>query len=485
MSITSALSSANSGLTAFSKAAQLVSDNVSNALTEGYARRELELSTRVVGGSGAGVQVDGVKRIVDQGLLRDRRLADAELGYQSGRTGFLQTSLDLIGVPDDPASLSGQLVAFESALLDAGSRPDSDTRLAEIVRTGNNLTNKLNEATRAVQAERLAADNAIAREIDILNANLKQVEEMNAEITRFNGSGQDTSGLVEARQLVIDDIAAMVPVRVVPRESGTVAIYTMNGATLIDGPAQQFEFSPVSTITADMTLASGALSPLIQNGDPVATTGQFPPMGGGSLAALFEVRDDLAVLAQARLDAFSRDLMERFEDPAVDPTTAAGALGLFTDNGVVFDALDEVGLAGRVELNAVVDPARGGDLTLIRDGLGATVPGPVGFAGQIYAFADALSSNRAPAGNQITSAERSATALSADLASRAASDLVDAERSESFASTRQTSLRDLELEGGVDTDQEMQKLLLIEQAYAANARVIQTIDDLIQRLLAI
>jgi len=485
MSITGALSSANSGLTAFSRAAQLVSDNVSNALTEGYARRELELSTRVVGGAGAGVQVDGVKRIVDQGLLRDRRLADAELGYQSGRTTFLQKSSDLIGVPDDPSSLSGQLVAFESALLEAGSRPDSDTRLAEIVRTGNNLANKLNQASQSVQDERLAADSAIAREVDILNANLVQVEEMNAQIARFNGAGQDGSGLLEARQQVIDDIARIVPVRVVPRDTGTVAIYTMNGATLIDGPAQQFEFSPVATITADMTLASGALSALIQDGDPVATSGTFAAMGGGSLAALFEVRDDLAVVAQGRLDAFSRDLMERFEDPAVDPTTAAGAPGLFTDGLLAFDPLDEVGLAGRIELNATVDPARGGELRLMRDGLGAVAAGPIGYADQLYAFADALSSSRLPAGTQITAAERSATGLAADLASRAAADLVDGERSESFASTRQTSLRDLELEGGVDTDEEMQKLLLIEQAYAANARVIQTIDDLIQRLLAI
>ena len=43
----------------------------------------------------------------------------------------------------------------------------------------------------------------------------------------------------------------------------------------------------------------------------------------------------------------------------------------------------------------------------------------------------------------------------------------------------------MELETGVDTDAEMQKLLLIEQAYAANAKVMTAADEMIQLLLQI
>ena len=38
---------------------------------------------------------------------------------------------------------------------------------------------------------------------------------------------------------------------------------------------------------------------------------------------------------------------------------------------------------------------------------------------------------------------------------------------------------------GVDSDREMSDLLLVEQAYAANARVLQTVDGLLRRLLEI
>jgi flagellar hook-associated protein 1 FlgK len=41
------------------------------------------------------------------------------------------------------------------------------------------------------------------------------------------------------------------------------------------------------------------------------------------------------------------------------------------------------------------------------------------------------------------------------------------------------------LEQGVDTDQEMQKMLVLEQAYGANAKVIQTLGGLLDQLLQI
>ena len=39
------------------------------------------------------------------------------------------------------------------------------------------------------------------------------------------------------------------------------------------------------------------------------------------------------------------------------------------------------------------------------------------------------------------------------------------------------------MEDGVDTDRELQRLMLIEQAYAANARVLQTVDDMMNALM--
>ena len=57
MSISATLANALTGLTAASRSAQIVSTNVANVMTDGYARREIDLSPRSVGGIGAGVQI--------------------------------------------------------------------------------------------------------------------------------------------------------------------------------------------------------------------------------------------------------------------------------------------------------------------------------------------------------------------------------------------------------------------------------------------
>ena len=60
---------------------------------------------------------------------------------------------------------------------------------------------------------------------------------------------------------------------------------------------------------------------------------------------------------------------------------------------------------------------------------------------------------------------------------------VAAEGRQSFAVSQQDSLALMELENGVDTDQEMQKLMLIEHAYAANAKVISTVGEMLDAIM--
>ena len=77
MTISGTVASALSGLTVAARAAELVSSNVANARTEGYARRSLEVAPRAVGASGQGVQVVAVLR---EALACNRAGLDLALG---------------------------------------------------------------------------------------------------------------------------------------------------------------------------------------------------------------------------------------------------------------------------------------------------------------------------------------------------------------------------------------------------------------------
>jgi flagellar hook-associated protein 1 FlgK len=485
MSITSALATAVTGLTAASRSAELVSNNVSNAMTEGYGRREIELSARNLGGTGAGVEVTGVRRDVDATVIRDRRLADAAVGQGSVRSAFLDRLAGLFGAPDDPASLSGRTSAWESALVAATSRPDSTVRLQNVLDAAMALASAVNAVSDGIQAERAAADADIARQVEDLNRGLREVQSLNAQILRLDPAERAGTALLDQRQRVIDRIASIVPLREYPRENGTIALYTTTGAGLLDGSAATLSFTPTPVITPDMTLAAGSLSGIAINGLDIRTSGAFSPIAGGSLAAAFTVRDDLSVTAQARIDGLARDIVDRYQSAAVDASLGPGDAGLFTDGAGPFDPPNEEGLAGRLAVNALADPARGGELWRLRTGLGAAAPGPVGDAALLTALADAASAPRAPASAALPPLAASLAGVAGEVQSLTARDGLSAESDLGFARARQDTLSALEKRGGVDTDQEMQKLLLIEKVYAANARVVATIDDLIARLLEI
>ncbi len=95
MTIAGSLNNALSGLTATARATEVVSSNVANANTPGYATRQLEVSSQYLGGTTGGVKVNGVVRNVDQGVINDRVLSDASAGHDSALSAFLN---DLEGI---------------------------------------------------------------------------------------------------------------------------------------------------------------------------------------------------------------------------------------------------------------------------------------------------------------------------------------------------------------------------------------------------
>jgi flagellar hook-associated protein 1 len=483
MSVTSALGSALSGLSAASRQAEILSSNVANATTPGYARREVGLRAAVLAGTGQGVAVTGVTRDVDRQLLGERRLAQAGDGDRGIRADFLKRVEGAIGTPDSPGSLAARLAAFDAALVEAASRPESTARLQGVVATATSLMQGFAAATDDIQSARSAADRRIAEEVGKLNTTLQQLHELNVELRSFSGAGRDVSALLDERQRLVDEISAIVPVREIARDQNQIALFTTGGAPLLEGSPAVFGFAATHVITPEMTQALGGLSGITINGRSYDTAGSSSPILGGTLGALFAVRDDLAVRAQGKLDAAARDLVERFSFAGLDPTLAPGASGLFTDAGVAFLPANETGLAGRLALNPAADPAQGGALFRIRDGLGAPTEGPPGNGTLLTALHDALTRAQPLTSTAFTQANRSFAALTGDLMSDAAARRLAAQSEQSFAAAKLTALTDLEAQNGIDTDQEMQALLVIEKNYAANAKVIQTVNDMIDTLI--
>jgi len=483
MSINNALSNANSGLSVSGRMAEIAANNIANALNDDYTAKSAELVSSVTAGRGSGVEVANVKRAVDPNILKNLRIAEGELANVAIAADAARDIADAIGGPDDPGSLFAAYEGLESALKAAADTPESQAYQQRVVDGAVAIADKFNQISSKATTLRTNADAEIERQVNELNSNLSQIDALNREIELATVAGRDVSALLDQRQTLIDRVSQIIPIKEVNARNGRVQILTESGIFLVDSSAKTVSFDAAGEVRQDQTYENGALSGLFVDGSEITPgSGGVLAVEGGSISALFKVRDETAPAFATEADALAQDLIERFQTAELAP----GGVGLFTDAGAAFAPGAEQGLASRIAVNAAVDPSVGGEVRRIRDGLDSATPGPAGSDDTIRALLDAFRGQRAAPTGSGVSGSLSAIDQAAAYTSLKTTALVSIEAVETTARTRAENRSDAERSvSGVDTDRELQQLLLIEQAYAANARVIETVDRLIQRLLEI
>lgn len=487
MTLTRAINNAYSGLTNSAFRADVTAGNIANATTPGYVRRSAVTVENVVGGVGNGVRTIGVQRHQDEGLSRLSREADAS----SGRADILANSYNQLerelGAVGESNSLFSGYASLETSLRDLAATPESPALQNGVLVASTDLIFQFNKLSSSVNVMRSNADQNISRSVQTVNEALHRLQDINGDIAGNANQSAQGVALEDERQRLIDTISQIIPVKDISREGGQVDIVTDTGVFILAGNVKELEFRPSSVVTPDSIYRADntGLSGLFvgeQNLTP-GTGGNFS-LTSGTLSGYFSVRDTVAPGFQAEIDGLAGDLISRFSDDSLDPTKAVGAAGIFTDGGAPFDPANTVGLAGRLRLNAAVDPVQGGTAMRFRDGLGATTEGPSGQSEILNNLLSAMTSSGTPPAGSVLTGQHSASELVAGVSSIVGESRLRYEGLAVGAQTRSNLLGDAELQAsGVDTDFELQNLLVIEQAYAANARVIQTVGDMIDRLL--
>lgn len=480
MSISHAINAAQTGLKASGLRADIVATNVANASTPGYVRRSVLLSETILGGRTSGVTSTGIARSADAGLTAERRTLSSDVAQSSLMASTWQVLSSRLGDSVDGSGLFSKFSKFEAALSASVTSPESGTQLAALLDSASAVVRELNSLSSVVSQQRSEADREIADGVAIVNDALKTIEKLNGLLAGMDRSTSQAAALMDDRERTLDTIAEYLPIEAVPREGGTIDVITAEGVYLVAGSAKQLEFTPGNSFGADMTVDNGALSKLTV-GDLELTPGasSYAAVSSGMFGALFTLRDSDLPAFGAQLDTIANDLVTRLSDDSIDPTKTPGDFGLFVDTGTPGDP----GLAGRIDLNALIDPNQGGSLWRLRDGIGAVAEGPPGNNSILSAMSDAFTTIQSMNSNGIQGSF-SATELVAHVASLTGQTRISHESVLSSSSTQHDLLIAAELsETGVDVDSQMQDLLAIEQAYAANARVIEIANQMLQKLM--
>jgi len=166
---------------------------------------------------------------------------------------------------------------------------------------------------------------------------------------------------------------------------------------------------------------------------------------------------------------------------------ADGSLAPLT-SGAVTEArrVDVSGLAGRIALNPNVDPRAGGDPAALRDGFDGGLPDRGADASFLRQLLDGLTRSNDILGTPGVSGRHSLVLHGGQIAETLATARVSSEaQTSAFSSARETLAQEEAGLLGVDSDEELQRLIQIEQAYAANAQVIQTAARMLDELTEI
>jgi len=490
MSLSAALYNAKSGLNSVQRQVAGSSDNIANARTPGYVSKEARVTAQNVAGVGSGVTADVLRSPVDSILLRDVRLEAAKLGTLDFRADAVDRVALVSGDPVDERSLAFAFTQLETRFQDLFDQPERSDLQRQVIFAANDLAGKFTSVENAIQGARVEADRVIEDGVRIVNSALEGIEELNLKISEGNGGGIDISGVLDERDRLVDQIAEQIGIRTFTRDRGEMVITTTEGVTLLDGEARELVFNRTTVI--DATTPAASLSGLEVDGFDISPR---PPAGTqdirtGTIAGAFISRDQDMVRFQAQIDALAKQTIQLFQEtdasvPAGPPYTASLFSG-FGGAGVdpAWTSADIVGLAGSLAVNPLADPDQGGDSNLIRDGiLGVgTTPGD---KTQIENWLTALSSTRTFDPFEDLTDQTTLQGYASELST---GHLTDRANLQSLADRSRTVFDTLELrrfnENGVNVDEESEKLLELEQAYAANAQVINIIAQMFDELLA-
>lgn len=483
--LSTALNIARSSLATVSGQTAVASRNIANVSNADYSRK----SAVVISLVGGGAAISGYNRAADK-LLFDKMLAASSNSAASSSVldGIKRLS-ETVGDPESGSSPAGMLAKFQTALQVYEQSPGDQTLAQNAVQSAGDVVRSLNNATSIIQDVRKQADAGMAEAVDRINNLLQQFKVANDAVVRGVGSASDLTDYLDTRDKTMKLLSEELGIRAVTRANNDIALYTDSGVTL-------FETAPrVVTMAPATTMAAGVSGNAVYiDGVDVTSLASTMSLRSGNLFGLAKLRDDIAVTYQSQMDEVARGLIEAFaeSDQSAVPVLP-NATGLFSYSGspaVPAASTMIAGLAGNIRLSASVDPAQGGLATRLRDGgiNGASyvynASGASGFSNRLSGLIDALDASRGFDGAVQLGTQASVMSFGA-----ATSGWLEAARQQaSSAADLQSTLKlrsadALQRVNGVNIDDEMTVMLELERSYQASARILSTIDKMLDALL--
>ena len=494
MSIDAALSIARSGLLHTQRALSNAADNVANAEAEGYTRKRIVGEAVSSGGQGMGVRSLGPMREVDTALVNEMNKRKSELSAAELRQTVLSLIDEAHGDPAKSEGLGDLVGKLRSSFVELRADPAQVVKQqAVVLKAGQNLVDRFNDLARVVGEARQSAHDGVATELKLINSTLREIASLTRSVVERTGAGIPTGDIEDQRDVALARLSEIIAFKVVRQENGGLILLGTGGVTFpLSETGDAFSVAPAIIAPQVYYGGSGTIPPIMMAGTDVT-----PGMLGGRLGEYLRLRDQTLPRYQAELDIAAAELADRFEEVGLRLFTDPNAPTPFSgpDPNLPYVGGPQIGFANRIKLSSVVSA----DVKLLRDGTHATpgfTPnppgGPAGFTTLIdrvlnhsFGATDPLNvawgafrttglgpdgSLSSPFGTPQTIEDYGIIVTAAHTGDSAA-----ASRAVAIATQLSDGLEArFTRQSRVNVDSEMASLVQLQNAYAANARVMST-----------
>ena len=276
------LSIGGSGVRAYQTAMNIVGQNISNANTAGYVRRDAQLQELAPGAGryvlqinrniNGGVLANGVLRQADQFRDAAVRTGTAELGRTSAGIVWLERVERALDGADIPAALTRFFNAAEGIAAD----PTGTAPRATFLVAAESVVTAFRTAQDGLAATASDLEATARLSVDDLNGTAQALAAANVGLSRAKPGTNEHAQLLDERDRLLDRLSGLAAIHVITDDRGvaTVRFNDQGGPVLVDGVTAK-------PVTVEIN-ASGMLGLTL---DPAGTP-QAVALRGGGIAGL-------------------------------------------------------------------------------------------------------------------------------------------------------------------------------------------------------
>jgi flagellar hook-associated protein 1 FlgK len=459
-----ALNSALAGLDVTKARIDLISQNIANAQTVGYTDKTVTQSTDGLGV----VQLGTIQRNVSEQLQQS-------LNDTTGTVNQLQTTATLLtqvqtafGTPSADNSLASSITNLQNAFQDLSVNPEQSTLFNSVLDQAGAVAGQLNSLSQTVSGTSFSASTQMQQAVTTVNTTLQSIDSLNKQIISA-GPGADTSTLQDQRDQAISTLAGFMDITTFNKPDGEVAIYTADGKPLDDNTA--------ATITTNGNALEWNMPPAA----PAPIT-----VSSGTIAGLQNLQNTVLPALQSQLDDIARALTVNFDSINVPLFNDGGTSPLLGSNPALpisvanpVNPTQLTGYAARIAVNQTILATP----TILRDANSATplAPGDTTNIDAAVALFNSQTISFNPAvGLPATSSF--AQAATDFVSSVSAQQATAQDQLTSTQQLQQTLQNQISAQSGVNIDQEVALLAVLQNTYSANARVLTTTQNIYSAL---